>query len=117
VRLLLRLCVETVRLQTLYALFFLEVHSRRVVVAGCTAHPTAAWVTQQARDACWDLVAASRRPTVLVRDRGTKFVHTFDALFAAEGVRVVRTPVRAPRANAFAERWGGRCAENASTGC
>ena len=98
-------CVETVRLQTLYALFFLEVHSRRGVVAGCTAHPTAAWVTQQARNVCWDLVGAGRRPSVLVRDRDAKFAPAFDAVFAAEGVRVVRTPVRAPRANAFAERW------------
>jgi putative transposase len=100
-------CVETIRLQTLYALFFLEVHTRRVVVAGCTAHPTAAWVAQQARNACWELAAASRRPTVLVRDRDAKFAPAFDAVFAAEGVRVVRTPVRAPRANAFAERRVG----------
>ena len=100
-------CVETVLLQTLYALFFLEVQSRRVVVAGCTADPTAAWVTQQARNVCWELAAAGWRPTVLLRDRDAKFAPAFDADFAAEGVRVVRTPVRAPRANAFAERWVG----------
>src|SRR5262249_45217783 len=99
--------VETVRLQTLYVLFFLEVRTRRVVVAGCTAHRTAAWVTQQARDVTWELAAAGIHPTVLLRDRDTKFAAAFDAVLAADGVRVVRTPVRTPRANAFAERWVG----------
>jgi len=99
--------VETVRLQTLYVLFFLEVRTRRVVVAGCTAHPTAAWVTQRARNVCWDLEEAGTHPTILLRDRDTKFVPAFDAVFAGEGVRVVRTPVRTPQANAFAERWIG----------
>jgi transposase InsO family protein len=99
--------VETVRLQTLYVLFFLEVQTRRVFVAGCTAHPTAAWVTQQARNVLWELEAAGCRPRVLVRDRDAKFAPAFDAVFVGHGVRVVRTPVRAPRANAFAERWVG----------
>jgi putative transposase len=97
--------VDTIRLQTLYALFFVEVQTRRVFVAGCTAHPTGAWVTQQARDVCWDLERAGARPTLLLRDRDARFVPAFDAVFAAQGVRVVRTPVRAPRANASAERW------------
>jgi len=99
--------VETVRLKTLYVLFFLEVHTRRVFVAGCTAHPTGTWVTQQARNVCWDLEEAGVHATVLLRDRDSKFGHPFDAVFAAQGVRVVRTPVRAPQANAFAERWVG----------
>src|SRR5262249_37087997 len=99
--------VETVRLRTLYVLFFLEVQTRRVVVAGCTAHPTAAWVIQQARNLTWNLAEAGVRPSVLLRDRDAKFSPDFDAVLAAEGVRVVRTPVRAPRANAFAERWVG----------
>jgi putative transposase len=99
--------VETVRLQVLYVLFFLEVPTRRVMVAGCTAHPTAAWVAQQARDVSWDLGEATSRPTVLLRDRDAKFAPAFDAVFTAQGVRMVRTPVRAPRANAFAERWVG----------
>lgn len=99
--------VEAVRLQTRYVLFFLDVQTRRVFVAGCTAHPTGAWVTQQARNLCWELGEAGVCPTILLRDRDTKFVPAFDAVFAAHGVRVVRTPVRAPRANAFAERWVG----------
>ena len=99
------LTVETVRLQLLYVLFFIEVRTRRVVLAGCTAHPTAAWITQQARNALWDLHAAGVQPTVLLHDRDTKFAPGFDAVFSAERIRVVRTPVRAPRANAFAERW------------
>jgi len=99
--------VETVRLKTLDVLFFLEVHTRRVFVAGCTAHPTGAWVAQQARNVCWDLKDAGVHATILLRDRDTKFVCAFDAAFAAQRVRVVRTPVRAPRANAFAERWVG----------
>ncbi len=99
--------VETVRLQVLYVLFFIEVSTRRVVLAGCTAHPTAAWVTQQARNACEDLEAAGTQPTLLIHDRDAKFPPTFDAVFAAQRVRIVRTPFRAPRANAVAERWVG----------
>jgi putative transposase len=97
--------VETVRLQVLYVLFFLEVQTRRVFVAGCTAHPTAAWVAQQARNLSWELNGATGRLTVLLRDRDAKFSPAFDAVFTAQSVRVVRTPVRAPQANAFAERW------------
>jgi putative transposase len=99
------LAVDTIRLQVLYALFFVEVQPRRVFIAGCTAHPTGEWVAQQARDFCWDLERGGTRPTILLRDRDAKFVPAFDAVFAAQGVRIVRTPVRAPRANAYAERW------------
>jgi putative transposase len=99
--------VETIRLQTLFVPFFIELQSRRVFVAGCTEHPSAAWVTQQARNLAWQLDAQERRPTRLIRDRDAKFPASFDAVFRAEAVRVVRTPVRAPRANAVAERWVG----------
>jgi hypothetical protein len=99
--------VETVRLQTLYVLFFIEVHTRRVLVAGCTAQPTAGWVTQQARNLVWRLSDDGVRPTLLIRDRDAKFTRAFDDVFQSEGVRVVRTPARAPRANAHAERWVG----------
>jgi putative transposase len=99
--------VATIRLQTLFVLFFIELQTRRVFIAGCTEQPSAAWVTQQARNLAWQLDEEGRRPTLLIRDRDTKFTPSFDAVFRAKGVRVVRTPVRAPRANAIAERWVG----------
>jgi transposase InsO family protein len=99
--------VETVRLQVLHVLFFIELGSRRVFLAGCTERPSAAWVAQQARNVAWDLADAGLRPTVLLRDRDATYPPAFDAVFASEGLRVVRTPVRAPRANAVAERWVG----------
>ena len=95
------------RLQTLHVLFFIELQTRRVFLAGCTAHPSAAWVTQQARNLSWDLEETGLQPTLLVRDRDAKFPPAFDAVFASERLHVVRTPVRAPRANAVAERWVG----------
>ena len=99
--------VETIRRQTLFVLFFIELRTRRVFVAGCTEHRSAAWVTQQARNLAWQLDEAERRPTLLIRDRDAKFPASFDAVFRAADVRVVRTSVRAPRANAVAERWEG----------
>jgi putative transposase len=99
--------VETVRLEVLYVLFFLHVQTRRAFVAGGTAHPTAAWVAQQARNITWDLAEAGIRPTILLRDRDAKVPPAFDTAFTTQGTRVVRAPFRAPRANAFAERWVG----------
>jgi putative transposase len=95
--------VETAWLRTLYVLFFIELGSRRVHLAGVTAHPDSAWVTQQARN----LAVEGRLESVrfLLRDRDAKFSGPFDEVFGTEGVRVIRTPVRAPRANAVAERW------------
>jgi transposase InsO family protein len=78
-----------------------------VFLAGCTGHPSAAWVTQQARHLAWQLAEAGRRPTLLTRDRDAKLPAAFGTVFRAAGVRVVRTPVRAPRANGVAERWVG----------
>jgi len=98
--------VETVRLQVLYVLFFIELQSRRVFMAGCTQHPSEEWVTQQARNLGWEIEEAGRF-RLLICDRDTKFGRRFDEVFAAQGVRVVRIPYRSPRANAYAERWVG----------
>ena len=97
--------VETLFLQTLHVLFFIEVGTRRVHLAGCTARPTAAWVTQQARQRTWILQEADAPPRFLIHDRDAKFPPAFEAVFATEGVQRVRTPYRTPVANAYAERW------------
>jgi putative transposase len=97
--------VETISLQRIYVLFFIELGSRRVHVAGCTANPTGAWFTQQARQFAWTLQEQPGRFRFLIRDRDSKFTRNFDAVFASEGIRVIKAPVRAPRANAIAERF------------
>ncbi len=99
--------VETVWLTSLHVLFFLEIGSRRVHLAGCTARPTAAWVAQQARNLAWKLQEGEWCPKFLLRDRDAKFAAAFDEVFRSEGVEIIRLPYRAPRANAFAERWVG----------
>ena len=84
-------------------LFFVELGSRRVHVAGITANPDSGWMTQQARN----LAMEERLENVrfLIHDRDAKFSGPFDEILRSEGVRVIRTPIRAPRANAVAERW------------
>ena len=96
--------VETVLLQRLYVLFFIEIDSRRVYLAGCTANPTGAWVTQQARQFAWTLAERSSPLRFLIRDRDSKFTRDFDTVFRSEGIEIIRTPVRAPKANAISER-------------
>ena len=74
-------------------------------VAGCTAHPTAARVTQQARQLCWSLRERTQSLRFVLHDRDAKFPPAFDTVFATDGVDIVRTPKRALNANAYAERW------------
>ena len=97
--------VETAWLKTLYVLFFIELGSRRVHLAGCTANLTSAWVTQQARQFSWKLQDRTVPVRFLIHDRDSKFPAAFDTVFTSEDVTIIRTPVRAPNANAFAERW------------
>ncbi len=97
--------VETLFLQTIYGLIFIEIGSRRVHFAGCTAHPDNAWVTQQARQVLWELEDRELPMRFLIHDNDTSFTQAFDTVFRAEGIDVIHTPCRAPNANAFAERW------------
>jgi transposase InsO family protein len=96
--------VETAWLQTLYVLLFIELGSRRIHLSASTVHPDAAWVTQQARNLTMDLDDRSTAVRFLIHDRDTKFVGPFDEVFRSEGAKVIPTPIRAPNANAYAER-------------
>jgi putative transposase len=97
--------VETIWLQRLYVLFFIEVGSRRVHIAGCTSHPSAAWVIQQRRQRSWTLAERSEPIRFLIRDRDQKFTERFDDVFRSDGIEVIRTPFRASQANGVAERF------------
>jgi putative transposase len=102
------LTVDTLFLKRFYVLFFLELATRRVHLSGITTNPDGRWVTQQARNLLMVLDDEGiRRPGFVVRDRDSKFTREFDEVFRSEGVRVIKAPVRAPKARAHAERWVG----------
>jgi len=101
------LTVDTFFLKRLYVLFVIELASRRVRLCGVTTNPDSAWVTQQARNLLMRLDDEGVRARFLIRDRDSKFTRDFDEVFHSEGIRVIKAPVRAPRARAHAERWVG----------
>jgi putative transposase len=99
--------VETVALRRIYVLSFIELESRRVHLAGLTEIPNGAWVTQQARNLAWSLQEREAPLRFLIHDRDRKFTAAFDEVLRSEGLGIVRTPIRAPKANAIAERFVG----------
>jgi hypothetical protein len=97
------LTVETLFLRRYYVLFFIEHARRRVWFAGCTTNPNGGWVTQQARNLSF--TGLFERTRFLIRDRDSKYSGPFDEVFRSEQIRIVKTPVRSPKANAIAERF------------
>jgi putative transposase len=101
------LTVDTVFLQRLYVLFFIQLHNRRVHLVGVTANPTGGWVAQQARNLLATLENDATAVRFLIHDRDSKFTRAFDDIWRGVGAEVILTPIQAPNANAVAERWVG----------
>jgi putative transposase len=101
------LAVDTVCLRRLYVFFVISIGSRRIEHAACTSKPDSAWMTQQARNLLMDLDDRGQRPRFLIHDGDAKFSRAFDAIFQSEGISIIRTPIHAPNANAYVERWVG----------
>src|SRR5262249_49321974 len=97
--------VDTIGLQRLYVLFFIEIASRRVHLAGCTTQPDSECVTQQARQVAWAFADRAEPVRFLIRDHDRKFPTSFDAVFERQGTKIVRTPIQVPEANGIAERF------------
>jgi putative transposase len=101
------LTVETVWLTRIYVLFFVSLERRRIEFVASTSNPDGRWVAQQARNLLMHLADQQRSFRFLLHDRDSKFSGAFDEVFRSEGMRIIRTPIRAPNANAYAERWVG----------
>src|SRR5205814_8968410 len=99
--------VDTMLLKRLHVLVFIEHGTRRMHLGGVTAHPTGEWTVQQARNLALPLGERFEDIRFLIRDRGSNFTTSFDAVFRATGVRILRTAVQAPRMNATCERGVG----------
>jgi putative transposase len=110
-------CVDTLLLQRLYVLFVVEHATRRVHLLGVTANPSGAWVAQQAHNLLMELGDRAAQLTVLIRDCDSKFTSIFDAVFASEGIRILRTPVRAPGQMRSPNDGSELSAANCWTGC
>ena len=93
--------METVRLKTLYVFFFIELASRRIHLAGITAHPDGFWVAQQARQLIWRLDEKETPTRFLIGDNDRKYTQAFDTLFRSEGGHVISIPFRAPNAKDY----------------
>jgi len=98
------LTVETAFLQRLHVLFFISLATRRIEYVACTSNPDGRWVAQQARNLAIEL-GEDQPFRLLIHDRDAKFSGGFDEVFCSEGIEVIRTPIQAPNANAYAERW------------
>ena len=103
--------METIALQTLYVLFFIEIGSRRVHISGVTPYPDGLWITQQARNLAWDIDHSETEFRFLLHDNDTKYTSAFDNVFKSRGLHVIHTPYRAPNAN----QWGSTTPGNTPT--
>lgn len=99
--------VDTIWLRRIYVLAFLSVGSRQIEYVACTNKPNTAWTLQQARNLLMDLDDRGRQVRFLIHDRDAKFPRAFDALLEGASIKVIRTPIQAPNANAYIERWVG----------